>query len=184
MVAVTGLQVEPPLPVAVAVGVRVGVLVGAEPVGVRVGVTVGPPVVAVRVGVRVGVAVGPPGVAVRVGVRVGVADKPLVAVRVGVRVAVRVAVGPAVGVRVGVGPPVVLITKVMVSPTPLMLEIFSPEAEPFHQLDGSSIRHYGGIGLGLALVKQIVEAHGSTVKVQSYPSLGSTFSFDLPIAMS
>jgi len=56
--------------------------------------------------------------------------------------------------------------------------------EPFHQLDGSSTRHHGGAGLGLALVKQIVEAHGSTVKVQSFPSLGSTFSFDLPVAMS
>lgn len=56
--------------------------------------------------------------------------------------------------------------------------------EPFHQLDGDSTRHYGGAGLGLALVKQFVEAHGSTVKVLSQPSLGSVFSFDLPIAMS
>jgi len=37
--------------------------------------------------------------------------------------------------------------------------------EPYHQLDGSSTRRYGGIGLGLALVKKIIEAHGSKVEV-------------------
>jgi two-component system sensor histidine kinase/response regulator len=55
--------------------------------------------------------------------------------------------------------------------------------EPFHQLDGASNRHYGGTGLGLTLVKQFVEAHDSAIKVQSYPDLGSTFVFDLPVTM-
>src|SRR5215204_3396088 len=39
--------------------------------------------------------------------------------------------------------------------------------EPFHQLDGSSTRRYGGTGLGLSLVRQIIEAHGSMLEVQS-----------------
>ena len=51
--------------------------------------------------------------------------------------------------------------------------------EPFHQLDASSTRRYGGTGLGLALVKEIVSAHGSNVNVKSEEGKGSTFSFPL-----
>ena len=51
--------------------------------------------------------------------------------------------------------------------------------EPFHQLDGSSTRHFGGTGLGLSLVRQIVEAHGSLLDVQSVEGRGSTFKFPL-----
>lgn len=51
--------------------------------------------------------------------------------------------------------------------------------EPFHQLDGSSTRKYGGTGLGLSLVRQIVEAHGSMLEVESIEGRGSTFRFPL-----
>ena len=54
--------------------------------------------------------------------------------------------------------------------------------EPFHQLDGSDIRRYGGMGLGLALVRRIVEAHQSRIEVQSEVGRGSTFAFELPLA--
>lgn len=53
--------------------------------------------------------------------------------------------------------------------------------EPYHQLDGSSTRRYGGIGLGLALVKKIIEAHGSKVDVISEPQNGTLITFQLPI---
>jgi len=53
--------------------------------------------------------------------------------------------------------------------------------QPFHQLDGSSTRRYGGTGLGLALVNQIVESHGEHVNVEGSIGKGSTFSFTLPI---
>jgi signal transduction histidine kinase len=51
--------------------------------------------------------------------------------------------------------------------------------EPFHQLDGSTTRRQGGTGLGLALVKMIIEGHRSTIAVESEPGKGSRFSFDL-----
>lgn len=56
--------------------------------------------------------------------------------------------------------------------------------QPFHQLDSTSTRQYGGTGLGLALVERILDAHGSQAHVESVPGQGSTFWFDLPIAMS
>lgn len=43
-----------------------------------------------------------------------------------------------------------------------------------------SARHYGGLGLGLYIVKQIVEAHHGTVQVESEPGQGATFWVHLP----
>jgi signal transduction histidine kinase len=54
--------------------------------------------------------------------------------------------------------------------------------EPFHQLDGSSTRRYGGTGMGLALAYKIVEAHHSVIEVESKPGAGSIFRFRLPLA--
>jgi len=51
--------------------------------------------------------------------------------------------------------------------------------EAFHQLDSSSTRRYGGTGLGLALVREIISAHGSEVKVKSEPGKGARFRFPL-----
>ncbi len=51
--------------------------------------------------------------------------------------------------------------------------------EPFHQLDGSSTRRYGGVGLGLALSKKIIEAHDLSLNVHSEIGIGSKFDFYL-----
>ncbi len=51
--------------------------------------------------------------------------------------------------------------------------------EPFHQLDGSSTRRYGGVGLGLALASNIAEAHGMILGVSSEVGKGSEFYFQL-----
>jgi signal transduction histidine kinase len=52
----------------------------------------------------------------------------------------------------------------------------------FYQIDASTTRSYGGTGLGLTLVKQIMDGHGTRVEVESTPAVGSTFRFRLPIA--
>jgi len=60
-------------------------------------------------------------------------------------------------------------------PKERMNEIF----EPFHQLDGSPTRRYGGTGLGLALVREIIEAHGARIQVESEIDKGTVISFSL-----
>ncbi|MBP7691368.1 MAG: hypothetical protein KA764_05605 [Anaerolineales bacterium] len=54
--------------------------------------------------------------------------------------------------------------------------------EDFRQLDSSATRRYGGAGLGLALVRRIVEAHGARIMVDSRVDRGSVFAFALPPA--
>ena len=53
--------------------------------------------------------------------------------------------------------------------------------EEFRQVDGSERRTFGGTGLGLALVKKFVQLQGGSVRVDSSPGRGSTFSFTLPV---
>lgn len=42
-------------------------------------------------------------------------------------------------------------------------------------------RHYGGFGIGLWAARQIIEAHGGEIRVESEPGVGSTFTVELPI---
>ena len=52
--------------------------------------------------------------------------------------------------------------------------------EPFHQLDGSNERAYGGVGLGLAIVQKYVALLGGEVVVRSQVGRGTSFAVTLP----
>ncbi len=55
--------------------------------------------------------------------------------------------------------------------------------QPFVQLDSELERDYEGTGLGLVLVKKLVNAHGGEVSVQSQIGVGSAFTVEVPFKM-
>jgi signal transduction histidine kinase/ActR/RegA family two-component response regulator len=55
--------------------------------------------------------------------------------------------------------------------------------EHFRQADGKTTRLHGGLGLGLAIVRQLVELHGGSIQAESPgEGLGCTFTIELPLA--
>src|SRR5206468_3377981 len=62
-------------------------------------------------------------------------------------------------------------------------EHFVPHVfDKFRQADGSFTRQYGGLGLGLAIARNLVELHGGTIQARSAgKNQGSTFIVRLPL---
>ncbi|MBK8028158.1 MAG: HAMP domain-containing histidine kinase [Anaerolineae bacterium] len=54
--------------------------------------------------------------------------------------------------------------------------------DPFYQVDNSSTRRFGGTGVGLAIVRTILERHQTEIQVKSEVGKGSTFTFALRVA--
>jgi signal transduction histidine kinase len=53
--------------------------------------------------------------------------------------------------------------------------------EPFVRLETSRNRRTGGAGLGLAVVRNLVEAHGGAVRIDDAPAGGARFTVSLPL---
>ncbi|MBW4555050.1 MAG: PAS domain S-box protein [Trichormus sp. ATA11-4-KO1] len=64
----------------------------------------------------------------------------------------------------------------------ITLEFLSYVFDYFRQADSTTTRKFGGLGLGLAIVRQVVELHGGTVQAESPgEGLGATFTVRLPL---
>lgn len=89
--------------------------------------------------------------------------------------------GGSIEVRLSVISPVAQI-QIIDTGCGISAEFLPHVFERFRQADASMTRSYGGLGLGLAIARQLVELHGGTLQAQSKgEGQGSTFTIELPL---
>ncbi|MBM11828.1 MAG: hypothetical protein CL759_07105 [Chloroflexi bacterium] len=74
------------------------------------------------------------------------------------------------------------LAKVADSGTGISSEDLLRVFDRFFRADASRSRATGGVGLGLTIAKQLVEAHGGSIHVESVVPNGARFAFEIPIA--
>jgi len=86
------------------------------------------------------------------------------------------------GVEINVVPDIQFITVSIMDTGPgIDLQNADHLFEPFHQLDNSFRRKFGGNGLGLSISKNFIELHKGKIWFESLPGVNTTFFFTLPI---
>jgi PAS domain S-box-containing protein len=89
--------------------------------------------------------------------------------------------GGTIEVRLSVIPPVAQI-QIIDTGCGISAEFLPHVFDRFRQADASMTRSYGGLGLGLAIARQLVELHGGTLLAQSKgEGQGSTFTIEIPL---
>ncbi len=89
--------------------------------------------------------------------------------------------GGAITLRGGIVPPSAV--EITISDTGIGIpeDSLGKIFDAFYQADSSMARGYGGVGLGLAITKELVTAHGGTIRVKSRVSEGTSFTVRLPL---
>jgi len=92
--------------------------------------------------------------------------------------------GVSVSVREEMHPAHCLVLHVRDTGTGIPSDQLSRIFERFHRVQGARGRTIEGTGIGLALVKQLVQLHGGTIDAASEPNRGSVFSVKIPFGTS
>jgi PAS domain S-box-containing protein len=91
-------------------------------------------------------------------------------------------------IKYGAGKPIVITTSK--TDTHALLQVKdqgigiskADQGRIFHRFERlAPIKHFGGFGLGLFIAQEIAEAHGGTIRVESEPNQGATFTLELPL---
>ena len=88
--------------------------------------------------------------------------------------------GRVAHVRLSLGPETVVVTVDDEGPG-IPADRRQAMLEPFNRRETSRNRATGGAGLGLAVARSVVEAHGGTIEIATAPSGGARVSVELPV---